>query len=90
MSSEKLLDSFLWTTNTGVFPECEFVEVMLRNKKHMLDKTIQFRWDYSDESSLSYDTDIIKYRQVSREDFERLYPSEEEYYRKAGGEARMY
>ena len=68
----KLLDSFLWRDNNGVCPECENVEVIFRDgTKHKYSRSnsefffvLATRWKLLGEVD-----DIIKYREISKEEY---------------------
>ena len=44
MKNKKLLDSFAWTNNTGVKPDCEYVEVVTVLSNTYRGKSADFVW----------------------------------------------
>ena len=66
--NKELLDSFAWTNNTGVKPDCEYVEAVCEIStskfKILKNRSERFSWSVADNHIYK----IIKYREISKED----------------------
>ena len=69
MNKENLLDSFTWKTNTGVKPDCEYVEIVIKGGTKASGLVSTFYWDVPHGYALS--GHIIKYREITEEEWKK-------------------
>ena len=70
LNNKHLLDSFAWIDNTGKRPRCDYVVVRFRGNMSSVARVNDFNWAIIK----SFD-DIIKYREISEEEYEQAMDS---------------